>query len=400
MSAFRQLLRAPGIAPLAASSFVGRIPSAAAALALLTLLRAQPGGLRLGGAAVGLFGVGLALGQPALSRWADRFGQPRVLYPAGLASGAAFLALAIGPAGSAAWVLSCAGVAGAATPPLEPCLRALWPVLVPDDALLPVAYAFDAALIEVAFVLGPLAVVGAQFAGGGRGGVLVCAATVSIGTAVFASRPHTRRAGRAHGGRALVRSQLFTWAYLRLLIALAAAGLPVGALSVVVVDYADDHHQAGLAGLALSLNAVGALFGAWLAGRHPGRGDAPLGLALLCIGYLPLVVPLPPGPWLVACVVSGVLLPRMLAASFAEAQRVSPPERSTEASAWIITAFGAGAAVAAAGAGVIASSVAASARPITIGGYIVVGLVIAGITHRAGAGSGRAGERAAQPGQR
>ena len=376
----RPLVATPRVGPLAAASFVGRLPTAAAALAVLTLLRGQPDGLQRGGTAVGLFGLGLAVGQPLLARWVDRRGQPLVLIGSGAVSGGAFLLMDLAASSTAA-VLSAATIAGLATPPLEPCLRALWPALVPDPERRPAAYALDAALIELVYIVGPLATVAAVAALGARGGVVLCAVTVLGGTAWFATRGPSRQAARSAPSAEAGRGVLFSGAYVRLLTMITAAGLPVGALSVVAVDYARARGHDALGGLALSLNAVGALVGAGLAARfpaRPGRHRTPRALALLAIGYLTLVPTLPPAGWLAACVVAGVGLPRLLAVCFADAQSLSPPERTTEASAWIITAFGVGAAASAAGAGLLAGALAATpARVITVVTCAAAGLLVA-----------------------
>ncbi|MFJ5302755.1 hypothetical protein [Streptomyces sp. NPDC088350] len=67
-----------------------------------------------------------AIGGPLLGRLVDRTGRPRVLVGSAVVSGAGYALLALAP-GSLYGTLAGAVVAGAAAPPLEPCLRALWP---------------------------------------------------------------------------------------------------------------------------------------------------------------------------------------------------------------------------------------------------------------------------------
>ncbi len=363
MSAFRDVLGRPNVLATVTWSFVGRLPTAAAPLALLMLLHSKLHGLERGGFAVGLYAIGVAAGQPPLARLADRRGQGVALLASSALSCAAFLALLWAPS-SVAFVLVCAAVAGVATPPLEPCLRALWPVLVRGPDELRTAFAADAALIELLYVIGPLATVAFVSLLGPGGGVLFCAVSGVGGAGLFAATRVSRSAVRFPRAAGGVSERLFTSGYLRLLSMLVATGLPVGALSILVVGYADAHHQNGIAGLALSANAGGALLGAWLATRV-GQFSTRSAVVLLAVGYLPLALPLPPAGWLAACALAGVMLPRVLTASFADAQTISPEARLTEANAWIITAFGCGAAAAAAGAGVVAAAFA-PARPITI----------------------------------
>lgn len=370
MSGVRAVLTRPGVPSVAAWSFVGRLPTAAAPLALLILLHDRPQGVAGGGLDVGLYALGVACGQPVLSRLADRRGQSAVLVGSAVVSTAAFLVL-LAPV-SAPVVAVVATVAGAGTPPLEPCLRALWPALVRGPSELHAAFALDASLIELVYVIGPLATVTGTSLLGPGGGIVFCAVSGLAGTMLFAST-RASRAARGTPPAAHVTDRLFTTRYLRLLAVLVAAGFPVGALSILVVGYADAHHHEGLAGLALSLNAGGALVGSWLAAVMRRPAGPARALLVLAAGYLPLAAPLPPVGWLAACAVAGVPLPRLLAASFAEAQAISPRARMTEANAWIITAFGCGVALSSAGAGIVAGS--ALARPITIAGCAAVCLV-------------------------
>lgn len=355
MTSLRAVVSTEQVPALLAGSLVGRLPTAMAALAVLLLVRGQGGSYTLAGGLAALFTAGTAIGQPALARVVDRRGQPAVLLASGVLSALAFVLLAIGgrhvPALSAAAALA----AGLATPPLEPCLRALWPLVVGDGPLLSPALSLDVGLQEIVFVVGPLLATGAVVTLGAAGGVVACAVLGLAGTLAFAGLP-APRAWRPHPADGAHGSPLRLPALVRVFVATLACGVPVGALPVVAAAYAQARSGASITGWVLAANALGALATGLLGAARPRlfarAGVTALGLALAA-GYLPLALPAPVPVWLVLAVVSGLALPPALTAVFARIQATCPPNLLTEANAWVVTAFSVGAATAALVAGVV-----------------------------------------------
>ena len=357
MSDLRTVLATREVPSLLGTSLLGRLPTAMATLAVLLLVRGQGGSYTLAGTLAALFTAGSALGQPALARLVDRRGQLRVLAASAVVSTAAFAALAGTGAGHPLPSALAAAIAGLATPPLEPCLRSLWPHVVPGGSVLRAAFSLDVGVQEVIFVVGPLLTVAAVDVVGHSGGVLGCALFGLAGTAGFALtgssrhwQPHPVHTG-PHG------SPLQHPALVRVFAVAFGGAVPVGALAIVAAAYAARHGDSSITGWALAANAGGALAsGLYGAVRPlaaaPSRAITWAGLAL-ATGYLPLAFPLPVALWLLAAGVSGLALPVVLGLVFQRVNEVSPPNLVTEANAWVVTAFGVGAAIAALGAGVV-----------------------------------------------
>jgi MFS family permease len=116
---YRSLLRSPHVIRLLAGSWIGRLPFAMAAVAIPLAVRHSGASFGFTGAMAGSYAVSAAAGSPVLGRLVDRMGQTMVL-----------MWTALFPQARAAG-LAAAAVAGAATPPIEACLRSLWPRLVP-----------------------------------------------------------------------------------------------------------------------------------------------------------------------------------------------------------------------------------------------------------------------------
>jgi len=343
------VLRAPQVPLVLIASQVGRLPLAAAPLALLLYAR-QSVSLAVAGIVVAVFTAGMAAGAPFLARSVDRWRQPPVLYGSASLSAAGYLIAAFS-AGHPAQLLAGAALAGIGTPPLEACLRALWPDLVPP-ADITAAYALDIALQEVIFVAGPLVALAAVAAAGPAAGLLTAAALQLGGVAAFANAPVVRgwRGTPAHrhwaGPLRIPRLAV-------LVLGVICTGAAVGSIPVVLTGYAEASGDRALTGWLLACQAMGALAGGLLYTRAKpgGRSRLPVLAACFALGYVPLLLVPAPGWMALLQAVSGAGLPPLLTACFLTADRLAPPGTAVEAFAWIFTAFTVGSATGAALAG-------------------------------------------------
>jgi MFS family permease len=362
MSDLRTVLATREVPTLLSTSMVGRLPTAMATLAVLLLVRGQGGSYTLAGGLAALFTAGSGVGQPALGRAVDRRGQWQVLLVAAIVSSVAFGVLAVSGADHPVVSAFAAALAGLATPPLEPCLRSLWPHVVAGGSVLRAAFSLDVGLQEVTFVVGPLLTVGAVEIADERGGVAACAVFGAVGTLGFALtrtsrdwQPHPSTEG-PHG------SPLRHSALVRVFVAAFAGAVPVGALAIVAAAFAARHGDSSITGWALAANAGGALISGLHGAIRPLTTAHTRTLVLaglgLAAGYLPLALPLPVWLWLVAAGVSGLALPIVLGLVFHRVNEISPPNLVTEANAWVVTAFTVGAAIAALLAGIVTDHLA------------------------------------------
>lgn len=343
------LSRRPAVR-LLGSSLLGRLPTGMAALAVLLLVRGRGGDYALAGLLSGLYAAGSALGGPLLGRLIDRSRQPPVLLVAALAAGVGFAALAVVPVDGALAIVAIL-LAGAATPPLESCLRVLWPRVVPAERL-HAAYSLDAAAQEILFVLGPLLVLAAVRLVGPAGGVLVAAGLGVLGVAAFASAPQSRtwrgeRTEARHPAGPLRSGRL-----VRLLVSLLLTGFTIGTFSVGATAYAEHVGGRSLAGWFIAANGLGALLGGVGYTLVPAARDLSARLrvvaVLLAVGYLPLAAQPGLAGTIGLSVLAGLSLPAVLTCGFALVERLAPAGTVTEAFTWLVTAFGIGNAVGAA----------------------------------------------------
>lgn len=350
------LLRTHQVARLLVSALVGRLPNGMVPLALVLFSRDTGSGFGRAGLLTAAYSLGCCLGGPALSRVMDLRGQRAALVLGGLVSSAALAALPWVPVGGA---LPVALLAGIATPPLEPALRTLWPsVLSPRQV--PSAFALDAAAQELIFVLGPLVVLAAQLGGSG-GGLVAAAALGLLGMAWFVS---SRASGAwvppVHDERHWL-GPLRSRRLCVLFAAVALVGLTIGVPAVALVAYSEASGDRGLAPWLVAANALGALIGGVAysprAPHRDPRRDLLLGLAVIAGTYSALAW-VPAQVWVMGAlaVLSGLGLPAVLTCVFQLVDRLAPLGTTTEAFAWLISAFLVGSSAGAATAGVLSDA--------------------------------------------
>ncbi|MDH6111729.1 MFS family permease [Kitasatospora sp. MAP12-15] len=349
---FLTLLRSPFIARLLLGSWVGRLPSAMAALTIPLALRHAGAGYAFVGVTAGCYAIAAAVGSPLLGRLVDRWGQTRILVPTALLAAAGFVIIALAPRHHALVVVG-AVLAGSMTPPLEPCLRVLWPAIAPEDRL-ESAYALDSSAQELVFVAGPLVVTLSVAIGSPTLALYVQALLGLFGVAVVATAAPSRN------WRAQARSRdwlgpLRSRSLVTLLGSLVGVGFAIGTLNVLVISYAERWHVPGGAPTLLALNALGSLCGVLVYGSRSWPGTlATRGLLFACglvVGYGLLVLVPSPAFMAVIMLLTGMFLAPLLTVTFVLVGELAPPGTTAEAFAWLVTLFACGSSLGAAAVG-------------------------------------------------
>ncbi|ETK38070.1 MFS transporter [Microbispora sp. ATCC PTA-5024] len=377
------LLRKPSVVRALGGSLVGRLPTAMTALAMTLTLREQGTDFRFAGVATGVLAVSGALGGPLLGRMVDRWGQTHVLVVSALLSCLGLVLIVAAPS-SRGLVLAGAVVCGAATPPLEPCLRTLWPVLVGQENLRQ-AYALDAAAQELVFIGGPL-IVAAAVAVAPPEAALVLAAVLCVAGVLTLATARPSREWRGEPGARDWLGPLRSRALVLLFLGLAGGGTAVGGLNIVAVAYAERHPVPGGAGALLAVSALGALTGAIVHGRSHWTAAPTAQAVLFCAGlavtYL-LVATMAP-VWVMApiCLATGVFLSPLLVVAFTMVDAFAPPGTVTEAFAWLITLFTTGTALGSALAGVVMEVAGPGTAAASTALAALLGAAVLAVCHR------------------
>ncbi|HEY1594939.1 MAG TPA: MFS transporter [Thermoleophilaceae bacterium] len=362
VSLYGALFRTPRIAGLLSAMVVARMPIGINSLALVLFFRHEGKSFGVAGAAAGALALGSALGAPLAARLIDRFG-PRVLLGlAAVHAGGLVVVIALTLHGAPNPVLvPAAFLVGSSLPPISSVLRAAYrTVLAHDPELIPTAFAFEAVLTEVIFVVGPLAVAVLVWVASAAAALIVSAVCCVVGTAWFLSAlPGSIRRYRApHAPGREIAGALRSAGLRTLVMAMLPVGFAFGALEVTLPAFADAQGHRQLAGVLLAILSIGSMAGGIFYGARPRRFPL-LTVHLLCAVSLPVVIALLATAGSAAqmgllLLLAGLPIAPLIATRNELAGLVALPGSETEAFTWPLTALVSGVAIGAAVAGALA----------------------------------------------
>jgi MFS family permease len=375
------VLRVPHLRRLFVAAFIGRLPVGMHSLASILLLSEATGSYAVAGAATAAFSIAAGVAAPVLGRIIDRIGQAPVLLfcAAGFPASIVALIVVAHVYPHAAPLVACAAAGGVTFPPLFSTLRALITSLAGSTGLVETAFALEAVVQELFFIIGPLLVAICVALASPELALGVAAALVVAGTLSFAATPASRRwrGTRQPGSRGALASPGMR----TLLVASVMDGMTFGTLEVALPAFSQRHGSAGTAGVLLAVLALASMLGGlWYGTRRwttePGRlllwfsvllpaGLAPLALA----GSIPVMG--------VLLALAGFSIAPAAAITFTLIGRLVPEGAVTEAFTWLSTAVIVGFAIGGAATGAIVESVSvpaalAATAAFALGGTLVI----------------------------
>lgn len=358
---YRAVLRTPYAARTFLSSLTGRLSYGTVFLSLVLALTASTGSYAVAGLALAVFGLTTSLTAPVRAGLIDRHGPRRALPPMALCHATLLTVLAAATARQDAapvWllVLLSAG-AGMSAPPLGPVMRSVWSGLVPEPALSQRAYSLDTVSEEILYVTGPLLAGLVAGLADPALGVIGSAGLVVLGTLAFVAAPPLRTTGAIRvtaGRRRRARIRL----PVQPVAAAAGLGLALGALELLVVVFAGDHHQLPAVAWLEAALATGSAAGGLLYGTRSWRRPARIRLPLLttALGLLLAAAGTAPGLVVLGCWVAtaGLLVSPSLTTAYLLADEAATDATRTRIGTWVNVAFNLGNSAGYAGIGLLA----------------------------------------------
>jgi predicted MFS family arabinose efflux permease len=333
----------PGSLAFSFAGWLARLPLPILGLGAVLLVEGETGSYGLAGAVAGTLALVGSLVSPQWARAMDRRGQGlvlRVAFTGYLVFGIAFVAAVVLDAPQWTW-FALAGLTGACGPNIGSIVRARWADALDADAR-QTAFAFEAVVDEVVFVIGPpLVTLLATLVNPPVGfltGVVIGFAGAMWLSGLRETEPPVHPVDADGPRRAPV---LLNPTVLVVAIVYLAVGAVFGAMDVVVVAFAEAEGAPAMAGIALAVYAGGSLVAGLVYGvvRLPGTLAARFvacavlfavaAQMLLAVGSLPVLIG--------AGFVAGLAIAPVLVSGMSLVESRMPRSALTEALTWVVT---------------------------------------------------------------
>lgn len=353
---YRSLFSEPGRAWFVIATAFGRTPNAMKALACILLVQQLTGSYGMAGLVGATQTAVAALLAPVLARLIDVRGERGVLFWSMMAhviGVAALVAAAYSDLHSASMLIG-AAIIGGSSVQFGSLSRARWVKTLGRGRALERAYSLEAMIDEMGFVVGPMLVVPLSIQVHPTAGIVASMLMVVIGTTMLLGKPRRgslpRLATPIAPGHTGKEPSVISIPAVQLMIAsLLFMGILFGAIEIVMVSFAEFHHQPNAASYLAAVFAIGSLTGAITYGARQWPGSTSLKIFItfwwIGLGTIPILLAPSITVMGMAMFVTGLAIaPGMIVANLL-VEQISPVSRLTEAFTWLGSAMATGAAI-------------------------------------------------------
>lgn len=346
LRAYQHLLADPSARRFSLAGLLARLPISMTGIGTVLLVSLTTGSFGRAGVITAAGTVTAAVALPIWGRAIDRLGQARVLVTAVAINGVSLTMLIISV--QLGWSLIISVVASVGTgigaTSAGASVRARWSHRFSGTPALSTAFALEAMLDEVVFIVGPILVAFLATTLHPAAGLATAGILGLIGALALAAQTGSQPPIPPHTASRAAREPL----PLKILlpVACAALGMIFGGMEVVVVAFAKATGVLSYAGVILMMWALGSLVAGAVVGmvawRSPPARQFRLGALALGLSLVPLVFVSQPIPVAALLVISGMAIAPTLIASVSVTQAAVPAQRLTESLAWINTGLASG----------------------------------------------------------
>jgi MFS family permease len=368
LATYRPVLAHPGAFRFSATGLIARLPMSMVGLGIVLLVSAETGSYGLAGTVSATFLLAEAVMAIAVGRLIDLRGQGPVLVVGVVLCTTGLLVTMASVRGEwpLPWTYAGAALAGMTMPPIGACVRARWSYILGSKAQLQTAFALEAVVDEVVFIVGPILVTVLATAWHPLAGLGTALVAGLVGTFALAAQrttaPPSQRARTASGDAG--RAPMPWRTVLPLFVVTLMLGSFFGSAEVATVAFADEKDMTRYAGVLLALWAAGSLAAGLVAGAITWRIGAGTrlrrGSAVLTLVMAPMALieslPLMGG----ALFLAGFAVAPTLISALSLTEETVPAARLTEGMAVIHTGIVAGVAPGATLGGIVIDSFGAS----------------------------------------
>ncbi|MDA9913151.1 MFS transporter [Candidatus Nanopelagicales bacterium] len=369
------------------AGFLGRLPESMLSLSIVFLITDLYQSFALAGALTAAYTLASAFISPFGARLLDRYGQGRlvlILVGGQLAALVGFVTAANAGADEV-WLFALLIVAGGLGPQIGSLVRSRWAFLLRNKpGKLPSAFALEAVVDELVFILGPPLTTYISLQVSPWAGLAVCVMAIAVGATWLVLLRGTKPdpIPKPKEGPKL---RMFSPALVVVVIVLMLVGGVFGAFEVTTVSFTEGGGEEWAAGLILALYAFGSL----IAGLSLGRFRPPVSSAgavqLFAVAMGVVVIPLPfvqAIPVLaVTAFVAGLAVAPVLIATLTLVAEIVAAGRLTEALTIAMSGVAVGFAFGAWGSGVLVDIYSPSVGYVIVAGCGVGAALATGVGH-------------------
>ncbi|MDQ6657323.1 MAG: MFS transporter [Actinomycetota bacterium] len=336
---YLQVLRRPGAARFSAAGALARMQMSMTGVGAVLLLSAVRDSYGLAGLVSAIYTITSAVIGPQISRFIDAHGQRRIV-PRQLTVHVAAVSsmIAVGVYTQLTWpIYLLAVLAGACQPNIGSLVRARWSQLMAGSPQLRTAFAFEALIDEVVFIIGPVlaTVLALQLF---SGAALMAAMLLLVVGSFFLLRQRSSEPTPSGQSGAKGKSAIRLSGVAGLFSVMIMLGGVFGSLEVTTLATTKAAGHPGMAGWMLAGYSFGSLASGLVFGAMNVRGPIVRhfvgAIAVLAVVSMPLVFL---GPlWLLSLglFVAGLAVAPALISGMSLLERIVPANRLTESMSW------------------------------------------------------------------
>lgn len=381
LDSYRRVLVRPGALAFSGAALVARLPISMVGLGIVLLVEQETGSYGLAGTVSAVFVLAQAAFAVAHGRWVDRHGQSRVL-PIAISvfgAGLALMMLAVEQDWPRLSTYVFAAVSGAALPQVGASVRTRWSYLLGEPGEVQTAFALEAVLDEVVFVVGPVVVTLLATSWHPVAGLSFALVSGVVGTFAFAAQRGTEPPAGRHG-TAGERAPMPWRLVLPLALVCFTLGALFGAAEVTTVAFSEEQGQRWVAGWLLAAWSFGSLVAGLVTGAVAWRSGPDVrlrwGSAAMALAMVPLMFIESVPVMAVVLLVGGLAIAPTMIGAMTMVEQGVPSSRLTEGMAILHTGIVAGVAPGASIAGfVVDHSGASAAYGVALAGGVLGALV-------------------------
>jgi len=353
---YQKILSLPGALSFTLAGLVARFPISMYGLGAVLLVESRTGSYFKAGLLSAAFAVAAAIGGPFTTRFADRFGQNKIIPLQVLIHTSSLLItiLFIIEKFNFGLVLSLGVISGLSIPAIGPYVRARWQKVTTSSPQQNTAFALESVFDEVIFIFGPPLVTFLCIILYDAAGLFLAAFLVTIGslwlTSQKTTQPAIHKVGTIKGKAAIFYPGMWS-----IFMAYILFGAVFGAAEVIAVAFSREKGSPELAGMLITFWSVGSLAAGLLMGVIHFKSK--LSNRFLFFAFL-FAISLIPLPFIstiymlsITLLISGLAISPVLITGYTLIGQLVPQNRLTEGFAWANTGAGLGIALASAIAG-------------------------------------------------